>query len=70
NALMWAVDKAKVDGKAEGIAIGMAEGGEEGREVGANQMALEMARALKGQGVSIQIISDCSGLPLETISKL
>lgn len=62
NAMIWAVDKAKVEGKAEGR--------EEGREEGANQKALEMARALKGQGVSIQIISECSGLPLETISKL
>ena len=54
-------------GKKEGIAEGMAEGIKQGTLAGAHQKAVEAARNLKKNGISIEMISKCLGLPVEEI---
>ena len=54
-------------GKKEGIAEGMAEGIKQGTLAGAHQKAVEAARNLKKNGISIEMISKCLGLSVEEI---
>ncbi len=59
-------EKGFIKGREEGMAQGRAEGREEGKMIG-----LEMAaRQMKVAGVGIEMISQCTGLPLEFIEKL
>ena len=57
-------------GKKEGIAEGMAEGIKQGTLAGAQQKAVEAARNLKKNGISIEMISKCLGLSVEEIESL
>ena len=57
-------------GKKEGIAEGMAEGIKQGTLAGAHQKAVEAARNLKKNGISIEMISKCLGLSVEEIESL
>ena len=49
---------------------GLEKGLERGREEGREQEKIEMARKLKAVGVSIEAISQASGLSIETIESL
>lgn len=57
-------------GKEIGHAEGMAEGRKAGRKEGAVQANIEAARRLKRAGISVGIISQCTGLGIDQISKL
>lgn len=50
--------------------IAMEEGRAEGKAEGLEEARLEIAKAMKGKGVSTDIIVECSGLTLETIKAL
>ena len=76
------IDKGWIEGKAEGLAEGLAEGearglakGEarglaKGKAEGEAKKAVEIARALKKQGLPVEMISACTGLPVEEVVKL
>ena len=49
---------------------GIEKGREEGREEGAAQKSAEIARALLSEGLSVEVISKCTGLSAEEISAL
>ena len=49
---------------------GHEKGKEEGREEGREEKAIEMARNLKAEGVSVDVIAKCSGLTEEQIDAL
>ena len=57
-------------GREEGRLEGRAEGREEGRAEGVHEAKLEAAKNLKSLGVSEEIISQATGLPIETIQNL
>ena len=46
------------------------EGLEKGIAEGESKKQLEIAKAMKAQGISVQVISDCSGLSIEIIENL
>ena len=56
------IDKGWIEGKAEGLVEGKAEG--------EAKKAVEIARAMKQQGLPIGIIAACTGLPVEEVIKL
>ena len=56
------------DGRAEGIAEGKAEGRAEGIAEGQNLEKRQIAANLKKQGLSIEIIANCTGLSPEEIA--
>ena len=62
NTLNSTAELAREEGRAEGEEIGI----EKGRRI----EAMENARRLKSLGVSIDIISQGTGLPVEEIEKL
>ena len=57
-------------GKAEGLAEGLEKGKAEGKEEGRKEEQRAIASNLKQQGVSPQVIAQCTGLSLEDIEKL
>ena len=57
-------------GRSEGLEQGRTEGLAEGEASGRAERELEMAKALKGKGVAIEIIAETSGLSKEEIEKL
>ena len=61
---------AAMMGREEGRLEGRAEGREEGRAEGVHEAKLEAAKNLKSLGVSEEIISQATGLPIETIQNL
>ena len=68
----WAGGKAEglAKGKAEGRAEGKAEGLAEGKAEGEAKKAVEIAKAMKQQGLPIEMIAACTGLPVEEVIKL
>ena len=66
NCLDAAERKGHVEGKEEGLAEGRAEG----EAIGANKEKIENARNFKKLGVSIETISQATGLSVEEIEKL
>lgn len=58
------------EGKAEGRAEGHAEGKAEGRAEGRAEATMELARKMKSLGMSIDAITECSGLSPDEIAKL
>ncbi len=56
----------RAESREEGIAIGI----KEGISKGSTQKAKETAKAFKKEGVSLSLISKCTGLPIEEIKKL
>ena len=64
------LDYAIEDGILQGIAKGEAIGIEKGIEKGMEKRNLEIAKSLKQQGVSTDIISKSTGLSVEEIEKL
>ena len=67
-------EEARAEGLAEGLAEGRAEGHAEGHAKGkAEGLAegkLDMAKKMKLQGISIDVISNITELPCEEIEKL
>jgi len=53
---------AREEGLKEGISVGIAEGKQEAM--------LEVAKAMKANGISVETVASCTGLSIETISKL
>ncbi len=60
----------RAESREEGIAIGIKEGLEKGISKGSTQKAKETAKALKKEGISLSLISKCTGLSIEEIKKL
>ena len=59
------------DARAEGHSAGLTEGRTEGRNIGHQEHALLVAqRMLKDSRLSLEDISNFSGLPLEEVQKL
>nr|VFK09320.1 MAG: conserved hypothetical protein (putative transposase or invertase) [Candidatus Kentron sp. LPFa] len=58
------IDNARREGREEGIEKGMEKGMEDGKREGAHQKALEIALALKQQGLSPEQIAKVTGLPV------
>ena len=57
-------------GRQEGIEIGRKEGRKEGREKGREEVNIEIAKNLKNEGVSLELIAETTGLPLSKVKKL
>jgi predicted transposase YdaD len=64
------VAKGKAEGLAEGEAIGIAKGKAEGLAEGEAKGVANSARAMKSNGLSIDIIKQCTGLSEEEINAL
>ena len=64
------IDKGWIEGKAEGLAEGLAEGEARGLAKGKAEEKVEIAKALKKQGLPIETIAACTGLPVEEVIKL
>ena len=62
--------KGKAEGIAEGMEKGKAEGIAEGMEKGQEQERLKNARAMKAAGLAPGLISQITGLALETVEAL
>ena len=60
----------KKEGFEDGKAAGLEQGRTEGEASGRAEREIEMAKALKAKGVSIDIIAETSGLPKEEIEQL
>lgn len=58
------------EGKAEGRAEGRVEGRAEGKAEGRAEATMELARKMKSLGMSIDAITECSGLSPDEIAKL
>jgi len=56
--------------KEEGIVIGRQEGREEGRQEGIRTKAIQMARWLLRQGMSVETVAEGTGLTKEEVSSL
>ena len=64
------VKKGREEGLAKGLAKGRAEGLAEGRTKGRAEGRLEIARNMKADGMSIELIQKYSGLSPEEIANL
>ncbi|MEG2067980.1 MAG: hypothetical protein RRZ65_10125, partial [Tannerellaceae bacterium] len=62
--------KGKAEGKAEGLAEGEAKGLAKGEAKGLAEGKRLIALNMKGNGISADIISACTGLTIEEIEKL
>lgn len=61
---------ARKEGKAEGIAEGIAEGTTKGKAKGQIEAKLEIAKAMKDNGVDVETIAKYTNLTPEEISAL
>lgn len=62
--------EGRAEGLAEGLAEGRAEGRAEGLAKGRAEEKIENAKALKANGVPVNLIATSLGLPIETIESL
>ena len=58
------------EGEARGLAKGEARGLAKGKAEGEAKKAVEIARAMKQQGLPIEMIAACTGLPVGEVVKL
>ena len=58
------------DEKEDAYEEGLAEGREAGRVEGASQKAIEDAENLLREGISIETVSKCIGLPMEQLQEI
>ena len=65
-----AIEQGMAEGRAVGFEVGRAEGREEGRAEGSRDKAIEIARNLKGMGMTIEDIAEIVGLETEIIDNL
>ncbi|WP_455639650.1 Rpn family recombination-promoting nuclease/putative transposase [Parabacteroides sp.] len=63
-------DSGKREGRAEGLAEGKTEGLAEGEAKGEAKAQRLIAANMKKQGVDIETIAQCTGLPIEEINEL
>ena len=70
EAVLRGLEKGREEGRVEGRAEGRALGREEGRAEGEAAARLEDARRFKELGVAVDIISQATGLSVETIEGL
>ncbi len=68
--LEYVVREAKEEGLAEGEKIGEARGRSEGEASGRAAEKLEMAKAMKAEGIDINTVVKVSGLSKEDVEKL
>ena len=61
---------AKLEGKAEGEVIGEARGIEKGKEEGKAEGITEVAKNMKSEGISVDVISKVTSLSAEEIAEL
>ena len=64
------IAKGKAEGIAEGKAEGIAEGKAEGKAEGIKESQIEIARAMRIEGLDEAIISKTTGLSVEEIHKM
>ena len=57
-------------GIADGISQGIAQGISQGISQGAEQAKIETAKNLISKLIPVNIVAECTGLPLETVQKL
>ena len=57
-------------GYKEGVAVGVAQGLQQGISQGSQQKAIETAKNLLLKNISVDIISECTGLPVDEIKEL
>ena len=62
--------RGREEGRAEGLAKGLAKGREEGLAKGRAEERIEIARNMKADGMSIELIQKYSGLSPEEIAQL
>lgn len=62
-------DEARREGLKEGEEIGIKKGEEVGIKKGEERSKIEMAKAMKSKGLSLQLIIEITGLDEKTISK-
>ena len=62
--------KGLAKGREEGLAKGLAKGREEGLAKGRAEERIEIARNMKENGLSVDLIAACSGLSPEEIAQL
>ncbi|SHK85259.1 hypothetical protein SAMN05720469_12046 [Fibrobacter intestinalis] len=74
KALAAKYEEGRSEGREEGVGIGMERGREEGIEIGVEKGRYaerrEMAKALKNNGASLDLIANVSGLSEEEIRNL
>jgi hypothetical protein len=70
TARMEGWDEGKAEGRAEGISEGKAEGRTEGIEIGKGEANREHACKMKALGISVDVISQVTGLTTEDINQL
>ena len=74
KALAAKYEEGRSEGREEGVGIGMERGREEGIEIGVEKGRYaerrEMAKALKNNGASLDLIANVSGLYEEEIRNL
>ena len=70
KALAAKYEEGRSEGRDEGIGIGMEKGREEGIEIGDLNARREMAKALKNNGASLDLIANVSCLSEEEIRNL
>ena len=70
NQMAYARKEAIEQGMAEGRAVGFEVGRAEGRAEGSRDKAIEVARNLKGMGMTIEDIAEIVGLETEIIDNL
>jgi predicted transposase/invertase (TIGR01784 family) len=63
------MEKGREEGKAEGREEGKAEGREEGKAEGIFKGKLETARAMHAKGMTLELISDVTGLSVEKLKE-
>ena len=65
-----AIDKGNKLGLTVGLEQGRKQGRKEGREEGRKEKAIEAATKFKAAGVSLDIISQCTGVPMDILENL
>ena len=58
------------DGMAEGKKAGLAEGEKNGRKAGQLEAKIETAKKMLAKNIPVEVVIECTGLPLEEVEKL
>ncbi|MGN1215885.1 MAG: hypothetical protein ACI4TJ_06520, partial [Candidatus Cryptobacteroides sp.] len=70
RGLEQGLEQGRAEGREEGRQEGRQEGRAEGRQEGARENAVKTARALLQNGVSTDIVANCTGLSLDELEAL
>ena len=63
--LETAIDEAREEGLVQGLERGLEQGLEKGLEQGRNEERLQLIRKMVSRGMTLELISDMTGLSLE-----